>query len=460
MKTPLGAWVSGVGSAATAMVDELSPGQRWTSALMLMMATAVLAFGLPSPTIVLPSAAQRIQPGAPVPAPAPASAPEELAASLPIFRNSGPAASLITGGGSTAAIPGPSVIPIRPDIVALVRSDPTRLGRDDASIAGAFLGNSRFNATVIELTDDDTLCATVAEAGQLVIAGHGLPAHLRDCLVERAVTIVAYDALGSVAPIAGLGQVFSTRRGHHASLVDLGRWALETSALGTTPGLVASAQYRNEVDTAIDDLARMGIQFEEVRFIPDGPQREQEILSGVQAFTGAGVDSVLFAADVDDQARWVEVQRLLGSNVSYVVSDVGDAIVEEGYPSFFADARAHTSVRTPWWERRDAGATAAQQECRAHWEGSASPGAPPSGSELLLAYVWCQHVRMIVEPALDLVDRGTELVTAIRNLEVESPATSILGRFGLFEWGPRHDVVLAWDGACGCWQPDGSFSSR
>ena len=455
-----------VGAGANGLVDDLTPGQRWTAALALLLSVLVLSFGLPTETVVRrgsaeaarrrPAAASSDQAAA---APAPPLPPLPAGVSFEDVPDSS-AAPITPAEPSDAPGPAaPTARPAKPAIVAVVRSGDSLPMRDDAAIAAAFLDNARFDATVVPLSDDPALCETIVGAGQVVIASHGLPPDVQDCLLARRVTVVAYDALGDRPPSPGSGQVLSTRRGDRASLGDLGRWAQRTGALAAAPGLVVSEPYRVEVDAAISDLGELGIQFRQVAYIPGGAAQGPAVLSAVQAFADAGVETVLFAANVEDQSRWVQVQQLMGGGVKYVVSDVGDGVVNEGYPSFFGDAVAHTSLASPWRERTEAGETPQQTECREHWEDAAPPG-PAPGGELVVAFLWCQHVRFIVEPALDLVDTGVPFEEAVRRLVVESPLTSQLGSLGETRWGPRLDVALTWDGGCGCWAPQGGFVGR
>jgi hypothetical protein len=443
-------------------------GQQWTAGLALLISTAIISFGLPGETVVEQQAADA--PARPIsalpgfsgdaPAPAPAQPPPR-GTTTP-----GPSTGPGSGTSGTAAEADatgadggepPAAAASRPTVVAVVRPGGPLPGGEPA-IAEAFVARAQFDAVVVELSAAAELCDEIAAAGEVVVSSAGLPADLRSCLVARGATVISYDEAGEVLPTQSGGQVVSTRRGTVGAVSDLVSWARSAGELGQRPGLVVSESLREQVDPALEALQAAGFAFHRVEYLPDAPTAALDILQKVRSFQSAGVDVVAFAATPEHQGQWVQLETPLGYTVRHLVADVGDSIVTEDYPSGFTGT-AYTALRTPWWEREE-GETPEQEACRTEWEAAAPPTTTGGAAELLLVYTWCLHLWYVVEPALGAVDRGTPFATAVREQVVRSPLTSDLGPLAGGGYGPGVDVVLAWDGGCGCWAATGQTVDR
>jgi hypothetical protein len=347
---------------------------------------------------------------------------------------------------------------VPPKIVAVVRQGDGLPGRDDASIASVFLAEAGFRSTTVAMDPaDPSLCAKIAAAGSVALTSLGLTEKVRACVVGRGVSVVSFDELGDLPPLApGQGQVLSTARGTVASLLDLGVWGASTGSLPGRVGLVATAGAKDQIEHALTGLRALGVRIGDVAYIASGPDGETQIADGVRSFASRGVQTVIFALPVDQQRRWVAQQAVIQPGVRFVVSDVAGAILDETYPPTFDGALAHTSLRVPWF-RRDHGETPAQERCRTKWEqtGRTSLG----GAELARAFVWCQHVSAAFE-ALRAVDAGIPFTRALRSQEVDSPLTSDLGPLPDGGYGPTQDAVLVWRTSCRCWVESRAYSDR
>lgn len=466
----LGAGSRSAWRLAVSAWQSATSGQRWSSTVLLGLAILVVAFGLPAsdepprgsaspaatevagPDTAAPPATEDATPAQAPPSatPAPPSSPAQPVGAGP----PAPTPPDATGRPS-GADRGPT-----PSIVALVRSgDGELVGPDDAAIAQVFLDEASFDAETIELTEDDGLCAEVLAAGNVVLASMGIPEELRACLLGAGATIVAHDPAGSSPSAGGVGAVVSTRRSRSDSLADLGRWGVMSGALDGRVGIVASAEVEGPVRSGVPGLRGMGVDVRAVTVVPDGPDASTTIANGVLEYSRRGIEVVVFAATAQHQGDWVLKQAVVQPDVEYVVSDLGEGIIEESYPPAFDNARAHTSLRTPWFQR-DEGETPAQQQCRERWEEGSESGATGLGNEeLARVFMWCQAISMIVGPALARFDGGTASFEAtLRERPVASPLTSVLRATPDGGFGPAHDAVLAWDDGCRCWTVERGFS--
>lgn len=481
---PQSAQEPALGRALTAIRHSLTPGQRWTSGLLLGLAMLVVGFGLPPETEMVADGGGPIRTDeaagtvAQEPDPETTNRTRRTASAQPSFQSPAPTTTPTTaaetdddsgGSGGDGGFGGPDPFPEPtppPELVALVRSgDSSVPGRDDAAVAQVFLEEASFDAEVVQLgeegADIEGLCEEVAGAGDAVLAGVTLPEDLRDCLIDAGLTIVAHDAAGDIAPASEEdGELISTRRRDRESLVDLSRWALAEDVFGDRTGVVGSKVFEDEVRAAVSRMRQDGVSIRASVFVAeDDGQAAQDVANGVAEFAEKNIDTVLFAARPSHQRQWLAAETFVRqASVSYLVSDLGGAIVDESYPASFDGARAHTSLRTPWFER-DEGETAVQQDCRETWEEAAPPpGGTTDNAELARVYTWCQLTTLVVEPALVRLSTGISFPDAIRDEEVVSPLTSDLGPLADDGFGPTEDAVLEWDATCGCWTSTREFS--
>lgn len=441
-------------SRAKQATAALSPEQRWTATVAMLLAAAIWLFGHPDTTVSVrrPAAAERPssrssaavsrQPTLPVVAPPLAVHENGLAPGDPTLTAVGaghaPAAGAHDGGVDE---PAPATR------VAAVATASGLPGRDDATMARAFLADAGIEATVVTIGDDPgATCAAVAAAADVAIASLGLGEPLRSCLLDRGIPVLAFDGLGpSAGPHAG--RVISTRRGVRDSLVDLAHWAVANRVAPGPVGLVASSSVRREVEAARAAMGRAGLDVVETAFVADGVGPDAADVRRV----AAAADTVVFAAPTAVISRWALAHSLLDAGVRYVVADAFDAVWNESYPPVLEGALAHTSIRVPW-HGREVGETDVQAACRTTWEAAATPPALLGTAETVRVYAWCLHVRLVAAAAGD--------PTAIEVLTVPSPLTSDLGPLAPASWGPRQDAVLAWRASCGCWRQTLGFTDR
>lgn len=443
-----------------------TPGQRWSAAVLLALALA-LAVAQPVTRVgggsLLSPAPADVQAAAGTPSPPPSAAGPTESSVISLPGSAGPAS-----GGSGGAVPvlaeepsPPAMLRTPPKVVALVKSgDGTLPGRDDAAIAGAFLETAPFPVTVLTIPadPDPAFCGRVAAAGPVAVTSFGVDPQLRDCLLGAGVVLVGFDTLGEAARPPD-GRVVSTRRGVGQALDDLTAWARRGRALRGRVGVVGTTATRAAVTQAVARMRDMGFNVVATAFVGDRDETGSDISDGVRSFAGAGVQVVVFAAPVTQQARWVALQSLLSPSVRYVVADAYDAVVAETYPPSFDGALAHTSVRVSWFAREH-GETPDQRVCRTRWEAKAAPPSTLGAQELARAFAWCQHVALVAAALEAYNANGGAFHDVLRSVRLPSPLTSDLGPLPGGSYGPLQDAVLVWRAMCGCWQEERSFADR
>jgi hypothetical protein len=445
-----------------ALRDEMTPGQRWTAALAMGLAVLVLAYGVPHPLVVSGVAAsERGSAPASSGATAGATAAPSPAGAAPAPASAAPDASLPAVGGpeeptgepQASAAAGP-LSP--PSFVAVVRAGDNPVpGRDDASIAKAFLAHAGFLSTVAPIAGTDPgFCMSVVAGGNVVLAGAGVDPALRSCLVAAGETVVAFDGAGDQPPAGGGGQVVSTRRGLADSLVDLGRWAASSGALGGRVGLVIDDAARDTAGPVVAAFQALGINVVATASVADDPT-SSSVTDGVRAFAAKGVEVAVLAAPVAVQDRWVAQAAVLVPGLRYVVADGFDAIGNESYPATFDGALAHTSLRVPWFARAHR-QTPEQTACLQAWQATVTPAQTLSSAETLDVFAWCEEVKVIAAA----LETPGPFGGALRSVRLASPATSDLGPLPPTGWGPTQDAVLAWHSSCACWQEKSPFADR
>lgn len=452
--------------ALLSLREQLTPGQRWTSALALGLVVVMLVYGAPRHVVVLPGTADESAAAAVSGSRSRRSTPPTRAAA-PVIGVGSSASSPAPGAtGAAATAPAPAVelaaVPSPPKVVALVRSGDNPVpGRDDKSIAAFFLARASFTPAA-ELTVDPAnagLCQQATAAGSIVVAGAGLDAPLRDCLTGAGATIVAFDQRGDRPPAtSGGGQVLSTRRGVADALVDTARWGAHDALAGRV-GLVVDGAVAGNVDAVVPALRAAGVDVVATAVVSQDAT-STAIVGGVRSFAAKAVRAAVFVATVNEQDRWLAVASALAPSLHYVVADGFDSVADETYPPSFDGSLAHTSLRVPWYARSHP-ETPRQSTCRQEWEASVTPATTLSTGELLDVFVWCEEVDL-VNALLDgvTVAPGASAAALARSLRVAAPATSDLGPLANNGWGPTQDAVLVWRSSCRCWQERQSFADR
>lgn len=455
--------------------SSMTPGQRQTAALAFVLAAGVLVAGSPlrvvdtaigppaeGPAAAAPPAAAAV---ASTGAPTGTSAPDQAVATAPfpppVAATLTVAAGPVGAETPTAANTAPATWPgLR--VVALVRAgDSTVPGRDDATIAGAFLRHAGVAATVVdEAGDGARLCSTVESAGTVVIASVGVDPALRGCLIAAGETLVDYDQIGDQPPSAQLaGQVVSTGRGIGPSLVDAGRWGIRAGAIGRRVGVVSVTSAQAAVAAVLPQLHAAGVNVVRTAFLSDTtPPDVVAIRAAVLDFAHAGVATVMFSAPVAVQDQWVAEAAVVSPGARYLVADGFDAVTDESYPPVFDGAIAYTTVRGPW-AARVAGTTPTQAACQSAWEAAAHTSTMLPGTETTEVYAWCEEAGMVAS-ALRTTGQLGPFSSDLRAARVASPLTSDLAPLGGAGFGPAEDAVVVWSSSCTCWTQRTGFAPR
>jgi hypothetical protein len=442
-----------------AMRSQLTPGQRWTSALGISLVLLLLLFGLPTKVTVVPGASATPAPAVPPRddrLTTPAAGPAEVTAAPPavVPTRAGPPRPPLPAASPP---PLPDLAPAPPplDVVAVAVEGGGLPGRDDVAMAEVFAASARYPLPVISAGDDlDAACAEALAMAAVVVAGARLPEELRRCLLEGGATVLAFDG-AETEPAAGSGRLVTTRRVLRHSLLDLARWGTAARTIRGRVGVVAGAKAQPVVEALVPELEALGVELVETAFVESGPSGTGAINEGVRRFASAGVSTVLLAAPMEVQRAWVAQQGVLLPGARSLVSDAFDAVVDELYPVTFEGTLAHTSLREPW-AAREAGESDEQAECLRIWEAAART---TLRSERVPVFAWCQHVAL-VGAALDAAGSGGDLTEALLAQTAASPLTSGLGPLEEGGYGPRQDAVLVWRAACRCWESQQQFVGR
>lgn len=447
--------VVAAGRVLGAARESMTPEQRWTAGVALLLTLAVLLFGHPGLPVVLRRSAPPASAGAPVAGEeasdaagraAPPLSPERSVAPQPLW-----GAGMVTAvhddavaGGPTevADPPAPAGAPAPLRVVALAVPGGVP-GRDDAAAAGAFLPG--VEVVVVDPAEPGA-CERVTGSADVAVAGFGVDDGLRRCLAEGGVVVVAFDALGSLD--SGAGAVLSTRRGLVDALSDAVRWGVAGGALRGRVAVVGAAPARRRIQAALPGWRRAGLDVVATAFVDDaaaGPPTDE-----VRRVAAEDVDVVLFAVPARAASHWATRHLLLDRDVRFVVGDAFDAVWSESLLPVLDGALALTSMRVPWFSR-EFGETEAQTDCRERWEAHVAPATLLPGEETVRVYAWCQHAVLL---------EGLSSTAALAERSLRSPLTSDLGPLAGGGWGPRHDAVLAWRAVCGCWESVEPFTER
>lgn len=452
------------------MRDSMTPGQRWTSALALVLVILVIQFGAPTRTLV--SRGDPSQGGAGSSTVGSRVAPTTNRSPTVSDPSSTVGSSVARGypGAGGPNVPDPSGGTAGGRASPAVRSSPRAIalvppaddaaattGRSEADVARVFVGEASYPFALTEVSpDDQEICEAIAGPRNVAVASTSLVAAFRDCLVRAGIMVIAFDPAGDRPPTDGRqGQVLSTRRGTTDTLLDMASWG-SSGPLDGRVGIVTTERRRTAVDAAAEGLRAMGIDVRATVYLEgsDAPSSD-----GVRSFVEKGIEVVLFAAPVKQQRRWAAQHTILDPAVRFVVSDVSDGVREETYPPSFDGALAHTSLRMPWFSREH-GETTEQTDCRERWEAGATPPTTLGARELGWVYQWCQHVRLLGEAA-GAADE-TPVGSRLRTVRLTSPLTSDLGPLGDDDgrYGPTEDAVLVWRASCSCWEEQRGFRPR
>lgn len=441
---------------------QLTPGQRWTSALGMALALTLVLFGLPTHVRVSDTGQETAQaPRRPAEA-----SPTTSATNIPTAPGPVPAVEPPTPGGVQRDEPdqtsGPptGLLPAPTDaepatIVALVRSGDGVPGRDDEAMARSAIDGASVPIVITPFHPaDGNTCSRVSAEADVVLAVSEL-GELRDCLVGNGVVVVSRDPRGGVTRSAGGGQALSTRPGPVESLLAITEPTARQLVQGRV-GLVAQDTARPAVEQAINELESAGIDVVATTYLAGDTAGSAAITDGIRAFSRAGVSTVVFAVPVSQQRAWTAQEVLLLPDASHVVVDAADSIAEETYPRTFEGAVAVTTMRAPWYERTH-GATREQQACTDRWAQPPVPGTLTADERVSL-FAWCDIVAVAEAGTAAAADGN--IGETLRSTTAAAALTSNLGPLPNAGWGPREVAILTWKAACSCWQEQKPFTKR
>lgn len=450
--------------------DRLTPGQRWTSALLLALVSAVLLYGAPVQRIVAPAGPVPLAPaGLSAAGPGPASAEAAPFAAVvggtalasALERPVGPDTITSTdpGLGEVDQRPAPSLAPspaleVLRIAAVLPPAGAAPPGRGQGDIANRFLSLGGFAAEQVTAPAAGTAgCDKVAPTAQLILAGDGLDSALLACLAARAVVVAHHE--GGPTTSAG-GALLSTRRGAADALLDVGRWARRpgVAPLGRA-ALLSGSGDRARFEPLVPALRAAGINIVSTAFVADDPGA---VAAALRSFADADVATVVVAAPAGVRRHLAAQRGLLDPGSAIVLADAHDGTADEAYPATFDGALAVTSSRLPWYSR-DHGETAEQKFCRETWEAVATPKALLGATETRWVYLWCQQAAL----AATVLRAGAHSRNAgevLQSIRVNSPLTADLAALADGSWGPSADAVIVWRAACACWQERESFRPR
>lgn len=427
--------------------DRMTPGQRWTATLLMTILCAVVLYGAPVSTVVIPSAAVAATP-LPPPARPPATQIGEVSrpAFAPVVAIPAPTRStesaVPAGAGSapttTAMGAGSRSGSSAPRVTALLPAAGGLPGRDERSIAELFLSGARIEIAAVADAVADDACSQAGGPATLVLAPEVLAPSLVDCLLASGATVLAADGLGTRPGVA------STRLGRLDGLRSAGRWILDDRATrGARLGIVGGAVDRGWIEPALAELRAGGLTVAAAAYPADDPAA---ITAGVRAFADAAVEIVVFAAPVALRRSWSAQHAVISPAVRFLVADVHEGVADETHAPSFDGAVAITTQRGSWYERAH-GETPEQTVCRTTWEAVA--GRMLAG-ETRWVRTWCQHVAAAEAAVREAATSNQVIGDALRRLRIPSPLTSELGpRPG--GWGPTAEAVVVWRASCGCW---------
>lgn len=433
-------------------------GQVWTSGIALGVSLAVVLFGLPPRTEVV-AHEPRAAPTAVVESP-PATQPSVEVVLSPVSEEPPPSAPVAAPTGVVAPPTEPPVAagPLppfdaqptalpQPGVIFLADASLSVPGRSEADLAGALATARGIEGTVItgDLSDPGT-CDQVPR-GSLVVTSFGVGPAVRACLGELGTTLLGFDD-GPSDPEAG---VASTNPGSSAALVATAEWMLATGVGGERVAIVSTDRTRTYVESALEDVARAGLEVETTVYVPEALDREAELAAAVLDLARSGIATVVLAAPVHVQRRWVLKANLVSPGVQYVVVDTRDSILDEQYPPGFEGAMAHSVVRVPW-SNRASGDDPRQAGCRADWAAAAPPGAL-NEAEVGRAFAWCQHLDLAADLLAGLAV-GENFMDRLRATTVQ-PLLTAAFPWQAEEGTPGTRTSLVWSAACVCWAPSG-----
>ncbi len=440
--------------AGSRMARDLTPGQRWTTGLMVALGLVVLGFGLPGATrTVFPAAASEAELVEANPSDGPVLvAPPSFTDTLvrpasPSSSSSSPEVAPATtapdADADVVSAPGGSALA---SVVALYDPAVGFADRTDEAMAKRFLAAAGLSVSFVPIGDAVSTCSAAKDA-TLVVAGGPLPEKVRACLQLAGTLSLSFDddaALGAVETAV------STRRGVVRSLFDTA--AVAGGELSGRLGLVADERLRARVEPLLPAVRSAGLNITTVSWLPAGDPPAAVAVG----LAGADLSGVLFATSTQSQSIIGSQLRVLSPSSKLVVLDAADSVTSSSYPAVFDGAIAVTSVQLPWHP----GAVEQRATCRSTWESAQAPPMSLSDAELLRALTWCQHAAL----ASALTQRASlsGLRDSLLGLEVASPITSQLGALRDGGYGPTTVTQVTWGAACRCWssttpfQPSGS----
>lgn len=497
---------------------DMTPGQRWTATLAVLLACAVALLGTPRepvlPRALAPASVSAV--GSAPPPPTPLSpALESSPGDVPK-----PSDSTLSGGVSEPAVlaaprattpvadlpPQPTTTPAAASTATPARAPGARAGspRPLASTTtrpGAAGASAAPDTPQAEVTAAPAPLSGQGGAVLLARSGDGQASDRDDAAIARAfaaqtgwsTAVLAADgdaaatcALARTARVAAAATELSAPL--RTCLVQQGTTVLTVDGLGTSlataPGAAVLSLRRGDRDT-LGELGSWGVSSGAlagpVGVVGDADRRAllepaldalrtagaavvavawlradsaAEARAASTDFAAKGVRAVVMAAPVATQRLFVTAAAAPPPPWRYVVSDVADAVLNESYPPVFDGARAHTSLSIPW-SPRDHGSTAQQRACDATWQARATPAVTLPGEQPRV-YAWCALAQVLARASIAAVLTRQDPIGLLATLRGPSPLTSDVGpvRGG---WGPVADAVLTWRASCSCWQEQEPF---
>ena len=446
-----------------ALRDMLTPGQRWTGFILVVLALAVILVGAPDRTVLrrgsaaasVPAASDGRSSGSGVNADASPRPAADLAASPDVFGSGGsdadlrlPVGGAVGGDTSTTSDGGTASGPLR--VTALLPDAGATGAGSEASVAETFLAGAPFDIAARASVADADACASLGGDRTLVLGPEAVPAPLLSCIVRSGATVLAFDA-GGTRP-----GVLSTRRAEAQSLLVLASWSSRTDGVLDGPvGIAGAVRDRAWIEAVVPALRAEGLNVRSTAFVDTA----DEVTSAVRRFVGEGVRDVVLAAPAQIRQQWAAQHALLDRQAKFVVADAHDGVGRETYAPTFDGAVALTTLKPPWHARAH-GETDQQRRCRERWEASAPARRLAAGDETRWVYAWCQHVALVETVLQEANRRSGSIADLVRPMRMASPLTADLGPTGDEGWGPDADAVVVWRSSCGCWTEQEPFGPR
>ena len=265
---------------------------------------------------------------------------------------------------------------------------------------------------------------------------------------------------GRTSPTTPTDLFFSTQASDNRTLQDeAGFLAGNGSLTGKTIGVVSGdgTDQLSVDNTLVPALKQLGYQVKDIEVIADSTSGTQQIPIAISNLKAAGVNLVIFAANVILDGPFVQAANQAGYNPQYALSDFNNEIndqVASYYPSSFQGTIGLTTHRFPEY-RAGAPFAPADQACLNIVQPVDSTVVPPTNSAFEVAMGDCAVFNAFAGGAK----------AAGNNLTLSSwlAGMNSLGSFGIpgtqngsFS-ASKHDGVdyeqeVSWQESCTCWE--------